>query len=454
MLFSIFSLNSSSVKAQQQKENVTKDPFSVQISLIPASCDFGTIKPSSDSCVQFSLINPYFDNLVITNIFFSQQSPDFIVKPIFIDSILVAGGSEYDFSVCYTGDLQNLITSDTLVVIVGKALIFKSPLSGHIQPQCLETVHAISYNDPVVIGGTAEHEFHLLNNTNEDITVSSVLLDNNSAGFVITTPIPFLVPAHSSDKVLDYSFSANSDFGGSFFSTTFATINLQGSNLQCTSVEAFLIGNVAKPGGGSGIDTTLRPLFPSDVRTLAIEGTGKPVSMRFTFTNNLNVPSTISKVYMKDGTYFSVTGTNPSPTPFILASNQTMDVTVNYTATDNLIHTDSLMIEASHNLQTIAFELQGVQVASSVPAALPTGVTLSVLPNPASTYITVNMAGVRSADLQVFDILGKQLVSAKANSFWKWDAPNTADGSYIIRIAGESMSDEHFVVSKKIILSK
>ena len=429
---------------------------SVQPTLLPASFDFGVLVAGRDSCAIFTVSNWLLDNIMITGISFSTQNKDFTIKPIFKDPITVVGaGGTFTFSICYKGDLQQLNITDTLIVELNGSPILKSSLSAHTQPLCLETEHALSYKDPIVIGATVNHEFHLLNTTSADMTVTSVMLDNTSAGFAITTPMPILVPAHSSNKVLDYAFSATSDFNGTFFSTTFATINLQGNNLQCTSVSVLLIGNIAKPGGGSGIDTNLRPLFPTEARTLALTGTGQATSEKFIFTNNLNFVVTVNKIYMKDGTFFRISSTDPSPVPFTLSPDQTMTITISDSSLNSNVHTDSLMIETSHNLLTTAFQVQSVQAApSKVSNELPSDVTISVLPNPAVNYVIVNLAGVRSADMQVFDVLGKQVASGKSITFWKWDASHIFDGTYIVRIYGESLSKEHFVVSKRIIINK
>ena len=75
-------------------------------------------------------------------------------------------------------------------------------------------------------------------------------------------------------------------------------------------------------------------------------------------------------------------------------------------------------------------------------------------PNPAKNYLKLEMAGVKTADIQMVDLLGKTIAMVKTNTTWKWDAANIINGSYIIRIAGQSLSGEQFVSSKRIIVSK
>jgi hypothetical protein len=40
------------------------------------------------------------------------------------------------------------------------------------------------------------------------------------------------------------------------------------------------------------------------------------------------------------------------------------------------------------------------------------------------------MTRVKTADIQVVDLLGKIIASAKANTTWKWNASDVMNGSY------------------------
>ena len=132
-----------------------------------------------------------------------------------------------------------------------------------------------------------------------------------------------------------------------------------------------------------------------------------------------------------------------------------MTVVVSYTATDNLVHHDNLMIDADHQLQSTEFDLQAVQLSSADISELPYAiVTVSVTPNPASNFVKVDMCGMQNADIQVIDLLGKTVASAKSNSTWRWDASNVTAGTYIVRVSGETLNYEHIVNSQRVVLTK
>jgi len=233
------------------------------------------------------------------------------------------------------------------------------------------------------------------------------MVDSESIGFKFTSALPVTVPAHSSDKSLNYTFSALSDFGGRFIDYGHATLDLTGDSVQCSTVGTYLIGNVAKPGGGSGYDTTIRPLFPSDQRNLTFAGNGKPVTIRFTFTNNLNVDCTVNGITLQNGTFFTITMTNPTPTPFVVHPGGDVDVWIIYNAKDKLIHTDSLIIDATHNLQSVIFTLQGVQSVSAEVPVESSEPVVETTPNPASGMITVQGIPDNVQSISIMNVLGE-----------------------------------------------
>jgi hypothetical protein len=445
LVFSLISLNSFSVNAQCG--------FSLGDTLVRITAAAGQ---SVD--VPVSITNT--SNAAYT-VWLSASSNfpfSFNVKDSIINNL--APGTTDTFHITFSPSLNaSGVGRGVLSVTNAKTFCNKQiDLIGIVTPNlCLETVHDFSYKDPVLVGSSAEHEFHLTNQSNFDIIATNVLIPDtaNPGGFKITSQFPLTIPAHTSDKVLTYEFAPRSDYSGTFFNTEFVYLSLSGDSVQCPQITLFLIGNVAKPGGGSGIDTNIRPIFPSQARTLALTGTGKKISEKFTFTNNLNIVCTVNNIYMKYGTYFRIAATNPSPTPFTLGPDQTMTVTIEDSSLNQTIHTDSLMMDVTHNLQTVAFQVQSVeQTSGSVSNILPEDVSITISPNPAADVVTVALIGVLSGDLQVFDMLGKQITSTKADGLWKWNTVSMPGGTYIVRIAGESLKKEHFVSSQKVIVRK
>jgi hypothetical protein len=434
----------------------------------PHEFTFGTVKFGTSAC----------KNVVVTN---KSNSPvilrywgtcdsttsykDFSVTPASgVPDTLSAGGS-ITFTICYKPHEANIQGSCNLSISYYQLStpptdgILSVYFNGNSQadtinntPVCLRTEQGSNYQDPVVVGGSADHTLYLINSSSHSITLNTVDIYGTDAGvFTIpTSQLPITVPANSSNTTIYYVFSPTSN--SKFEYSAHASFSLSGDSLVCDSAGAALVGYVVR--SINTVDSVVRPLFPTDSRTLGLEGNGATVSTTFYFTNNLQVDCTVNKIWLASGQFFKISSTNPSPTPFVLHPGDNLTVIITYTATDHYVHHDSLMIDANHNLQAQSFELQGVQLAASVSATLPADVAINVSPNPASSYVTVNMAGVRSADIQVIDLLGNIITTAKAASSYRWDASSSLSGSYIVRISGISTGGEQFVASKRIIVAK
>lgn len=100
------------------------------------------------------------------------------------------------------------------------------------------------------------------------------------------------------------------------------------------------------------------------------------------------------------------------------------------------------------------FDLVGTVAASAgVANSLPSNVSFTITPNPATDNINIMSSGVRTAEIGIYDLLGKEIASSKTTT-WKWDASSIATGSYIVRIVGESFSGDQFIDSRRIIIAR
>jgi hypothetical protein len=99
------------------------------------------------------------------------------------------------------------------------------------------------------------------------------------------------------------------------------------------------------------------------------------------------------------------------------------------------------------------YELVGTVAASGVANTLPSDVSITITPNPATDFVNIISSGVRTAEIGIYDLLGKEIASSKTTN-WKWDASNIATGSYIVRVTGESIGGDPFILSRRIIISR
>jgi hypothetical protein len=428
----------------------------------PHEFTFGAVDANSSSCKNVVVTNKS-KSIVVIRGWDLCDNKDFSVTPAFTGNDTLASGASMTFSICYTPHEAGLQASCNLTIKYlqldpladGHITVSFSGNSGNTIPDkiCLRTEQGANFQDPIVDGSTAEHTLYLINKSNFAITVNSASITGDYANlFAITSTFPITVPANSTTTTLAYSFSPNSNALSGYKATV--KLVLSGDSIQCEAATGVLVGYVVHSSNTSN-DSVVRPLFPTEKRTLAIEGTASRVTWTFTFTNNLGVDATVKNVTVDDNTNFSIASTTPSPMPFVLHPGDNMTVVVNFNSTDNLVHHAHLLIDADHQLQSTSFDLQGLNnSAAKVSGNLPANVEINVSPNPASSFVTLSMNGVRSADVEVYDMLGKQVTSAKASSLWKWDASSITAGSYIVRISGESMNGENFVTSKRVVVTK
>ncbi len=99
------------------------------------------------------------------------------------------------------------------------------------------------------------------------------------------------------------------------------------------------------------------------------------------------------------------------------------------------------------------YELVGTVAAAGVANALPSNVSFTISPNPATDNINIISSGVRTAEIGIYDLLGKEVASSNTTT-WTWDASSIATGTYFVRIVGESDSGEQFAIWRRIIIAR
>lgn len=480
---------------------ISLQPAKAELTFNPQGFNFGAVQAGATSCHTVVLTNnSHTQSVTITGWGFISPSTELTLTPGFNQAVQLTPGQSLSFEVCYTpnGNVEGM--QNALIVTYINAGHDTSSHSVHTgfsgslhhddhdttdhdphdstdhdphdstdhnphdstdhdphdstnHHHCLGTHQGGNSIDPVVIGGTAEHTLYLINPTSAAITVVSATINGADAGvFTITSTLPITVPPNTTNTPLTYTFSPPAARNGAFVASI--TLITTGDSTTCQSVTGQLIGYPAvHHDHGNNVDSVIRPLFPDENRTLAIAGNGNHTSVTFYFENNLNVDVTVNNVYLEDGTYFTISSTTPSPVPFVLQPGARLTVVVTYIATDNHIHHDHLKIDASHQIQSISFDLQGVQLApASVSNDLPEGVTISISPNPSKDVVKINMEGVRSSAIELVDLLGRTIATGNADRNWVWDTTSLTAGTYIVKIEGESVSGEKFILSKMVVI--
>ncbi|MDP4200025.1 MAG: T9SS type A sorting domain-containing protein [Bacteroidota bacterium] len=87
------------------------------------------------------------------------------------------------------------------------------------------------------------------------------------------------------------------------------------------------------------------------------------------------------------------------------------------------------------------------------PMQRPTEIVAGITPNPATDNINIMSSGVRTAEIGIYDLLGKEIASSKTTT-WKLDAAGIVAGSYVVRIVGESNSGEEIAIWRRVVIAR
>lgn len=209
-------------------------------------------------------------------------------------------------------------------------------------------------------------------------------------------------------------------------------------------------------------DTGDHAFFGGSAQSITFRTHTKYSNVSMQFKNNLSASVKITNVALASGMNFAIVSGAPTQMhPATLAPGARLMLTIRYTATDKNVHSDNLVVSSNSSTALNTISLHGQQMpASRVSGELPQGVTIGVTPNPMSSYLKVSLDGARNARVEIFDVSGKQVVSANVSlTQWLWDGMSTSgttmlSGTYFVRLWGESTNGVPFTASRKIVLQR
>jgi hypothetical protein len=209
-------------------------------------------------------------------------------------------------------------------------------------------------------------------------------------------------------------------------------------------------------------DTNTHTLFNGGRQSIVVKSHGTGANVVLQFTNNLTTSVTITNMSLISGKYFTIiSGAPTTRRPVRLASGASITLKVAFNAADYVVHTDQLQVASNSSQTASTISLSGMQIAAaSVSNAIPAGVSVTLLPNPMTSRLKVDLTGVSSASAVIFDINGKQVFTSPiASGEWIWNGTATdgsmlLSGTYIVRLTGMSAEGAPFISTQKIILAR
>ena len=181
-----------------------------------------------------------------------------------------------------------------------------------------------------------------------------------------------------------------------------------------------------------------------------------------TFDNTTSAAVTVSQVLV---------GSNPNIT--LLGTSMSMPATVNAGGSlsayvqfcgngqTNVTFGAPLYVVTNQSIQPQVYQIQAVQLpAAGVSTTVATApMDFSIVPNPSSGPVTIQIDNSQTVKIEVFDILGNELVSLNGSTSISWSGRDQSgmqlpSGAYIVRVTGIDEQGKPFRASKEVVIQK
>lgn len=133
---------------------------------------------------------------------------------------------------------------------------------------------------------------------------------------------------------------------------------------------------------------------------------------------------------------FTITGTGkefftitPPTTPYTLAANAEMDLSVKFTPTNEEVQTVTIEVVSDIGAASFTISAQGETKGSSSVSDKEIIDRITIAPNPASDIMTI-MSGTESTSLRIIDAMGSTVYAPENASTFMWNTKTVAAGHY------------------------
>lgn len=419
-------------------------------------------------CEEFRVVNKSAVKATISNLTFTGDD-EFTVESMTTLPVEISAGDSLWIKVCFTpttagsdakGTMSIDYTYDGGITIKHATAVFFAMTE---REACVVTSGDDDWKEPILVGGKDDRVLFFSNKTNSAITINEIsVVGEDAKAFTITATIPITVAAMSKVEI-PFIFAPYAGQNGylkeKYIAAVVFGLTSEDPASDCKVHEGHIWGYALRDHDDKDSNHSVAiSLFPEEKQTIGLSNRGIKESYTLLFKNNLDREIIVQSISMMDGTKFKITSTDPATTPFNLASDATFTVTIEFESADGLLYKDKLIIVSDFAATAIEFDLQGINAAiATVRGMLPEGVSVVVTPNPMRSNTTVDFEGVRSATIEVSDILGSTIMNAVASGDWKWNGRmangmTAPSGTYFVRIQGESTNGERFVTTQRVVV--
>jgi hypothetical protein len=441
--------------------------------ITPNQYKFPATAIGETKCEEFYMINRTDGAVTVTNLAIESDVEVFTFSIDRATPFNLSAGDSAKIVICYTPtDAANNGAKGTLAATytpdggTTTKNVYTTFYATYEKPACMAADEGDDWKEPILIGGKDDRILIIANKTNADITITEIRVAGEDAkAFTINATTPITVPAMGKVEI-PFTFAPYPGQLGYIKEKYIAAVVLSLTSDQCEVFETHVwgYGLVGHDDKDSSNNSVAIKLFPgaNEKQTIGLSNRGIKESYTLLFVNNYDKDVTVQSISLAVGEKFKIAATDPATTPFTLKPSETFTVTIEFESVDGLLYKDKLIIVSDFAATALEFDLQGInaeKALSSVSRGLPDGVSVALMPNPMRSDLTVDVEGIRSAKIEVSDVLGAPIIRTIAAGDWKWNgrmANGTLApaGTYFVRVQGESSNGERFVTTQRIVVER
>jgi len=407
-----------------------------KMSVTPDTVDFGDVRiGASLDKATITITNPGEVTLAVTNVIVSPAPFTLVSKPNQIQA-----ASNGSVSVKFTPTVEGPVTG--MAIITGDS---PSTPADTVYLKGKGTKSEVAYPSSINFGSIRVNQlkdstFKIENLGTAPVAIRKYALNDPNDGFRLADTTAHTIAAKSSINVkVRFRPTAEKDYAGSIVITTDEASN----NTLTLSLT------------GKGIDSKLL-VEPTTLDFGEIDTMKVATPKSFTIRNSGTAPATINNIVKTGSDAFSMNV--PLTSPFILAPDSIVTVTVGFAPTVVQTETGTITITASEG-SPIEVLLTGIGKAvpvESVSERPNFRFTMSISPNPARENATLSLTTERSAaiNIVIVDMNGKTAINlpneriTEGKNSVKVITSGLAQGMYLVRIYenGALLSEENMAI--------
>jgi hypothetical protein len=314
---------------------------------------------------------------------------------------------------------------------------------------------------PVFYGASDTRTMSLTNEGEASRTINTIDFNtaDSSEFSVFGNQLPVTILPHETAKIgVTFTPLAQHPDSSDNFRTTISVLSTDGSQNCSETVNIF----------GEGINPTdLNQINPFDRKSilpaLKFSGTDEIFGQNFRFQCTDTAALKVLRITMVDqDSQLVLTPIGAcSGLPMTAMPGDILAIRLTLQTYDSKVHYNQIRFTMGNGVAPIIFtiEAQRIMPQAAVRANPPSSelFAFSTVPNPSAGNIAIQVSGENHADIEIFDQLGKSLLSQKNITSWNWNGQSAngtpvPSGNYFIRAITSGPNGQPSVSTKQVAI--